>query len=413
VTAVLRLRNARGIDVTVVAGGASAARPQLIRAINEQVVLDHIRRSGPVSRTELAKLSGLSKPTVFAALSTIERAGLVHAIGQRTGVPGPAAILYAVRPEAGFILGLDVGHEFLRGAVADLAGTIRSRLSVHTKAMGAMARVQGLADLASTLLADAGISTSQLAQTVLGSPGVYDPKLEALTLTGRIAGWDSPAVLAALRDEFGSELMIENDVDAAALAEREHGHGRNVESFAFVSVGTGIGMGLVLDGKLRHGFHGVAGEIAYLPFAEGSGSDVRDARKRGSFDASATAAAVVRAARRAGVRGASSAEKVFAAAARGDAVAAEIVAEQALLVAKAVCTVITVVDPELIVLGGGIGQAPGFLDAVVDRLRGLAPVMPEVKMSMLGADTVVAGCVAAGLDRAWQHLVEQLPQQKL
>jgi predicted NBD/HSP70 family sugar kinase len=399
--------------VTVVAGGASAAGPRLIRAINEQVVLDHIRRSGPVSRTELARLSGLSKPTVFAALSTIERAGLVHATGQRTGVPGPAAILYDVRPEAGFILGLDVGHEFLRGAVADLAGTVRSRLSVRTKAMGAMARVQGLADLATKLLGEAGISASQLAQTVLGSPGVYDPKREALTLTGRISGWDSPAVLAALRDEFGAELMIENDVDAAALAEREHGHGRDVESFAFVSVGTGIGMGLVIDGKLRHGFHGVAGEIAYLPFTEGSGSDDRDARKRGSFDASATAAAVVRAARRAGVRGATSAEKVFAAAARGDSVAAEIVAEQALLVAKAVCTVITVVDPEVIVLGGGIGQAPGFLDAVVDRLRRLAPVMPEVKMSVLGADTVVAGCIAAGLDRAWQHLVAQLPLQKL
>ena len=73
--------------------------------------------------------------------------------------------------------------------------------------------------------------------------------------------------------------------------------------------------------------------------------------------------------------------------------------------AKAVCTVITVVDPELIVLGGGIGQAPGFLDAVVDQLRLLAPVLPEVKASVLGTDTVVAGCIAAGLDQAWQHLI--------
>jgi predicted NBD/HSP70 family sugar kinase len=395
--------------VTVVAGNASAARPQLIRAINEQVLLDHIRRSGPVSRTELARLSGLSKPTVSAALGTIERAGLVHATGQRTGVPGPAAILYEVRPEAGFILGLDVGREFLRGAVADLAGTVRSRLSVRTKALDAMARVQELAGLATTLLGEAGITASQLTQTVIGSPGVYDPKLDTLTLTGRLSGWDSPAVLPALRDEFGPTVMIENDVDAAALAERVHGHGRDIDSFAFVSVGTGIGMGLVLDGKLRHGAHGVAGEISYLPFAEGTGSDARDARKRGSFDASASAAAVVRAARRAGVRGASSAEKVFAAAARGDLVAAAIVAEEALLVAKAVCTVITVVDPELIVLGGGIGQAPGFLDAVIDQLRLLAPVLPEVKVSVLGAETVVAGCIAAGLDRAWLHLVGRVP----
>ncbi|TCO50310.1 putative NBD/HSP70 family sugar kinase [Kribbella antiqua] len=394
--------------MTVVAGGASAARPQLIRAINEQVLLDHIRRSGPVSRTELASLTGLSKPTVFAALGTIERAGLVHATGQRTGVPGPAAILYGVRPEAGFVLALDVGHEFLRGAVADLAGTTRSRLSVRTKAANAMGRVQELADLAAKLLTEAGIEASQLTQTVIGSPGVYDPKRDTLTLTGRLSGWDSPAVLPALRERFGSSLMIENDVDAAALAERVHGHGQEVDSFAFVSVGTGIGMGLVLDGKLRHGAHGVAGEISYLPFAEGSGSDVRDARKRGNFDASASAAAVVRAAKRAGVRRASTAEKVFAAAARGDAIAAAVVAEEALMVAKVVCTVITVVDPELIVLGGGIGQAPGFLEAVIDQVRVLAPVLPDIKATELGTDTVVAGCLAAGLDQAWQHLISRI-----
>jgi predicted NBD/HSP70 family sugar kinase len=385
--------------------GTSAARPQLIREINERVLLDHIRRSGPISRTELAGLTGLSKPTVSAALSSLERSGLVHVTGQRTGVPGPAASLYEVRPEAGYVLGLDVGREFLRGAITDLAGRVRARLSVRTKAGDAMARVQELADLAVTLATEAGIQLTQLTQTVLGSPGVYDPRLDALTLTGRLSGWDSPATLAALRDRFGSSLMIENDIDAAAIAERVHGHGRDVDSFAFVSVGTGIGMGLVLDGKLRHGSHGVAGEIGYLPFTEGSGSDPRDARKRGGFDASASAAAVVRAARRAGIRGTSTAEKVFAAAARGDVVAAAVVAEEALLVAKAVCTVITVVDPDLIVLGGGIGQAPGFLEAVVKQLRHLAPVLPDVKASVLGTETVVAGCLAAGLDRSWQNLV--------
>ena len=194
--------------MTVVAGGASAARPQLIRAMNEQVLLEHIRRSGPVSRTELAQLSGLSKPTVSAALTTIERAGLVHTTGQRTGVPGPAARLYEVRPEAGFVLGLDVGRQFLRGAIADLAGNTRCRLNVRTKAGDAMARIKELSDLAETLAADAGITTDQLTQTVLGSPGVYDARLDALTLTGRLSGWDSPATLAALRSRFGFLLML-------------------------------------------------------------------------------------------------------------------------------------------------------------------------------------------------------------
>jgi predicted NBD/HSP70 family sugar kinase len=100
---------------------------------------------------------------------------------------------------------------------------------------------------------------------------------------------------------------------------------------------------------------------------------------------------------------------VFAAAARGDAVAAAVVAEEALLVAKAICTVITVVDPELIVLGGGIGQAAGFLEAVIGQLRHLAPVLPDVQASVLGADSVVAGCIAAGLDQAWNQLVARSP----
>lgn len=386
--------------------GVSAARPQLIRAMNEQILLDLIRRSGPLSRAELARLSGLSKPTVSQALAGIARAGLVHVTGQRTGVPGPAAALYEVRPDAGLVLGLDVGGRFLRGAVADLTGTVRSRGSVRGHTSDPMRGVEELAELAAGLLAEVGATASEVTQTVIGAPGVYDPRRDALMLTGQLRGWESPDVLTALRDEFGDTLMIENDVDAAAIAEGAHGVGRDVDSFAFVSVGTGIGMGLVLGGRPHRGSHGVAGEIAFLPFTEGPGVDARDARRRGSFDASVSAAAIVRAARRGKVRGASSAEKVFAAAANGDPVALDIVAEEALLVAKAVCTIITVVDPELVVLGGGIGQAPGFLEAVVDRLRTLAPVLPEIRASVLGAESVVAGCLVAGLDRAWQTLTE-------
>jgi predicted NBD/HSP70 family sugar kinase len=395
--------------VSVVAGGMSAARPQLIRAMNEQVMLDHIRRGGPLSRADLARISGLSKPTVSLALANIERAGLVRAAGHRTGVPGPAAILYEVRPEAGFVLGLDVGRQYLRGAIADMSGTIRSKSSLRAKATDGHGRVTELLALAKTLLAEAELTPSDVTQTVIGSPGVYDPQRDALALAGNLPGWDSPSVLVELRDAFGVTVMVENDIDVAALAERAHGHGRNVDSFAFVSIGTGIGMGLVLGGKLHRGAHGAAGEIGYLPFSEGHGADVEDARQRGSFEAASTAAAVVRAAKRAGVRDAASAQKVFSAAAEGDTAAASVVAEEALLVAKAICAVVTVVDPELIVLGGGIGQAPGFMEAVEAELKMLAPVLPDVKMSALGADAVVEGCLAAGLDRAWELVTATIP----
>jgi predicted NBD/HSP70 family sugar kinase len=196
-------------------------------------------------------------------------------------------------------------------------------------------------------------------------------------------------------------VALENDVDAAALAEQTHGYGRDRDSFAFVHIGTGIGMGLVLDGRLHRGVHGVAGEIAFMPLSEG---DSDEARRRGPLEAAAAASGIVRAARKAGMRGPVSARSVFAAAARGDVRAQAVVADEARLVASAICCVITVVDPGLIVLGGGIGQAPGFAAAVTMALSAMTPVMAEVKVSALGSDVVVDGCLAEGASLAWSQL---------
>jgi len=390
-------------------GELSAARPQLIRALNGRLLLGHIRDLGQCSRAELARISGLSKPTVSVALADAERAGLVRTAGQRTGRPGRSALLYELRPEAGFILGLDVGAQFVRGALADLAGGIRARASVRSRASSVRGRVGELVELADGLCAQAGLTRSGVTQTVIGSPGVYDPRRNAMALTGGLPGWDRPAALARLREAFGPSLAVENDVDAAALAERAQGCGREADSFAFVSVGTGIGMGLVLGGQLVRGAHGVAGEIAYMPMSGGAGTDPEDARRRGVLEASASASAVVRAARRAGMRGQVSARRVFAAAARGDERATAVVAEEAHLVARLLCAVVTVIDPGLIVLGGGIGQAPGFATAVTRELRDLAPVMPEVSVSALGTEAVVDGCLAAGTDLAWAQLTAAVP----
>jgi predicted NBD/HSP70 family sugar kinase len=386
-----------------------AARPQLLRALNEQLLLQHIRQLGPCSRAELARMSGLSKPTVSLALANVERSGLVREAGQRTGVPGRSAVLYEVRPEAGYVLGLDIGRQYLRGAVADLTGDVRARSAFRTRASSASGRLAELIGLADELCAEAGIQRSAITQTVIGSPGVYDPRRNTITLAGELAGWGKPAVLAELREAFGAQLVVENDVDAATLAEREHGHGRDASTFAFVHVGTGIGMGLVIGGNLHRGVHGVAGEIAYMPISAGQGSDPQDARRRGTLEAAGSAAAVVRAARRAGMRGSVSARRVFAAAAAGDERAAAVVDGEAELVARAICAIITVVDPELVVLGGGIGQAPGFAGAVAAQLRSLAPVMPEVRVSALGTEAVVDGCLASGAELAWQRLTALIP----
>jgi predicted NBD/HSP70 family sugar kinase len=385
-----------------------AARPSLIRAMNEQLLLEHIRQRGPCSRAELARVSGLSKPTVSLALDNVERAGLVRIAGQRTGMPGRSARLYEIRPDAGLVLGLDIGHEYVRGAIADLSGEIRVRSSMRARASSVRGRVAELTGLADMLCEKVGVTRASLTQTVIGSPGVYDPRRNAMKLTGGLRGWDRPAALAGLREAFGFSLVMENDVDAAALAERALGHGREVDHFAFVHIGSGIGMGLVLGGQLLRGAHGVAGEIAFMPLSGGSGADEQEVRKRGTLEAAASASGVVRAARRRGMRGPVSARRVFEAAAHGDERAGAVVAEEARLVAQTICAVITVVDPDLVVLGGGIGRAPGFAEAVSAELEPIAPVMPAIRVSALGTDAVVDGCLAAGTELAWARVMTVL-----
>jgi predicted NBD/HSP70 family sugar kinase len=458
--------------------GLFAARPALIRALNEQLLLDHIRSSGPYSRADLARVSGLSKPTVSLALANLERAGLIRLAGQRTGLPGRTALLYEVRPEAGFVLGLDIGLRYLRGAVADLAGEVRARRSVPVHAKTVADRVAELVALADELCAGAGITRAEIIQTVVGSPGVYDPQRNLMALTGGLPGWDRPEALAGLRTAFGPALSIENDVDAAALAERALGVGQEADNFAFVHVGSGVGMGLVLGGRLHRGVHGVAGEIAFMPLGRdprawrdaeasagssagsmagsdagslagsfagsgggplagsgggslaghgggsgGSGAggerptagpegviiDPAEARRRGTLEIAAGADGIVRAARRAGLTGLATPQAVFEAAAAGDDRATDVMADEARLVAAAICCVITVVDPSLIVLGGGIGQAPGFAEAVSKALEEIAPVLPEVKVSALGTDVVVDGCLAEATAMAWTQLIASLP----
>jgi predicted NBD/HSP70 family sugar kinase len=393
--------------------------------LNEQLLLGHIRQLGPCSRADLARLSGLSKPTVSLALATVERAGLVRVAGQQTGRPGRSAQLYEVRPDAGYVLGLDVGAQYLRGAVADLAGEVRARGSAKLHASSVRGRIDELARLADTLCAEAGVDRAAITQAVIGSPGVYDPRRGAMALTGRPRGWERPEVISWLREEFGDTLVVENDINAAALAEQAGGHGRDVASFAFVSVGTGIGMGLVVGGQLVRGAHGVTGEIAYVPMTGGHGArpdpgpdtppdtspgTLPDAASwRGALEQASSAAAVVRSARRAGLRGQVSARSVFQAAARGDDRAATVVADETQLVARMLCTVISVIDPGLIVLGGGIGQAPGFAGAVIAELAPMAPVMPDVRVSALGTEAVADGCLAAAAELAWARLTVGLP----
>jgi predicted NBD/HSP70 family sugar kinase len=385
--------------------------PRLLRAHNERTLLEHLRGAGPSSRPDLARIAGLSKPTVSQALTNLESAGLVRRVGPASPSLGRTAMLYEVDPTAGHVVGIDIGRAWIRVAAADLSGRIVARRDERNRARGAGTLVKTVAAVAHEVVAAAGLTWESVAHTVVGGPGVFDPDSDRLRHAPNVPGWSRPGVMSSLREALPPTVTLDNDANLAAVGERSYGSGRSARTFVYVSVGTGIGMGVIIDGELYRGAHGAAGEVGYLPLGpedEEGGGPGRDARRRGMLEEAASADAVVRTAKRLGMAGASSAKRVFSAARAGDELARAAVEAEARRLALVVGTVAAIVDPEFVLLGGGVGSNIDLLRPPLERrLAELTPLAPPVAEGELGQDATVLGAVASALDTARDLVFEQ------
>jgi len=371
-------------------------RPRLLRAINERAVLQRLLTGGPASRPELAAATGVSKPTVGQALANLTRAGLVREAGRRTGERGRSAGLYEIDPTAAHVAGVDVGRAYVRVAISDLGGEVVARRDARNRARGAAALVEHVRTLAHEVAAEAGIAWDDVVHTVVGSPGVLDPETGRLRYAANLPGWGRPGLVDQLRAALTPSLAIDNDINLAALGERAYGRGRAVDDFVYLSIGTGVGMGVVIGGELHRGATGAAGEVGFLPLAEGGGRS-----PRGALEEAAGAGGIVRTARAMGMSGALTPERIFTAAAAGDATARATVRREAERLAFVVSAVAAIVDPALVVLGGGVGaNADVLLGHLDDAVAALTPLRPPVVLSELGADAILLGAIATALDAA-------------
>ena len=220
------------------------------------------------------------------------------------------------------MVGVDVGQSWVRCAVADLAGDIVGRLDIRNTSRTVPSLVTSVSRLAHQVVEGAGIPWSRVVQTVVGSPGVFDPGDGTLLLASRIRRWGRPGLLDALREELGERTAVANDANLAAVGERWFGCGIGVGTFVYLLVGTGVGMGIVIDGKLHVGARGAAGEVAYLPFGDETLTSSNGQGSRwGSFEEVASAQGVIQDAVELGMSPRLSARRIFDAARRGDAAA--------------------------------------------------------------------------------------------
>ena len=366
------------------------AVPGLLKRINEREVLETIRVGAPISRAEISRRAGISKPTVSLALQSLLASGLVREAERPPDGPGYGAVYFEPVAEAALVLGLDIGARFLRGAVSDLGGTIRARQDVELAVADATDAVEASARLQAALLAAAGLESERVDSVVVGVPGVVTAD-GTLRLAENVAGLEGRRFASELQAALDLPVTLENDINLAALGERWQGVARGVADFVFLSVGTGMGAGLVLGGELHRGRNGAAGEIDFALVGVGETVDPSAAQVSELAHDLAGLAADPR--------------SVFTSARRGEAGALAVVDEVARRIALHLAPIAAVADVELVVLGGGIGANGDLLLDPIGRLLGeWLPFPPRLAVSTLGEAAVLTGAVAVGLQAALENV---------
>src|SRR3954464_1318178 len=208
--------------------------PRLLRGMNDRAALDLLLEHGPLSRTRLGELTGLSKPTAAQLLTRLARDGLVMTSGSSHGGPGPRAQLYAVNPDAAHVVALDVTPARILAAVADITGRTVGEYELGTTRRPRPDAVHNVARAMPGAATSAGLPVSSLRHLAIGTPGAFDPATRRLRYARHLPGWHDPHLLERLADEVGIPIHVDNDVNLAAVAELASGVARGVEDFVLL-----------------------------------------------------------------------------------------------------------------------------------------------------------------------------------
>jgi predicted NBD/HSP70 family sugar kinase len=395
----------------------AATTPAYMRRTNATLVLQAIRDHGPLSRTDVAKLTGLSKPTVNTIVSSLSAQGYIRESGSRSVKqerPGPRATSLSFVADVGFVLGLDLGATRLAAMVTDLTGRSLAYEQLQLEDPAYLERpeqfMRAVEQLVSATLASADVPRDRLWSVGIGVPGFIDQEQGSLKLAPAFAEWRNVPLRQMLVSHFTCPVFIENEVQLSVLAEQRWGVAKDVQNAVFLHLGSGIGMGLLIRGEIFRGADGFAGEVGFMDIP-----DDEDATpfNFGSFEWAAGGLAYARHGRRAVENGESprlaelaknrpdgvNAEMVFQAAREGDPAAQRIVQTLVGRLATGVANICCVLNPEMVILGAGLSRAGAvLLDPLRERVAALIPLPPRhMTISALSGRSVVLGAAERAL----------------
>ena len=338
-----------------------------LRELNRLRLVDFLRTNGTASRAELARRTGLSRSTVSTLVSDLQRRGLVvERSGQFAGEgqPGRPAVLLALDPSAGAAIGVDFDHDRIRVAVSDLSRIVLAEATapcdVDNDAEGALDTAAGLG---LRLLEEAGIDQERVLGTGVALAGPVDHKRGALHESAVLPGWKEVDAAAELEERLGTSVYVDNDANLGALAEVTLGAGRNARFAAYVQIGSGVGAGMVVDGRPYRGARGTAGEIGHV-VVDAQGLVCR-CGNRGCLETVASTQALL-ALMRASRGEEMTVPEMIDAAEAGDAGCRRAISDAGQAVGRALAGLINLFGPEMVVVGGDLGEAGELL---LDPLR--------------------------------------------
>lgn len=386
-----------------------SATASLIRRLNRSAVLDLIRERSPISRSEIARQLNMSMPTVMRVADQLQDEDLVRPSGDSEVTGGRPGSLLEFNADGYAVLGLDLGGTKMFGTIADLGGNIQTEIYRPWESNDPDQALEQVCALISDLLSQPRPPRQQIRGIGVGAPGITLFESGVVTWAPSL-GWRDLPLKDILAGRFGLPVVVENDVNLAALGENGFGAARRASSAACIAVGTGIGAGIVIDRKIYRGFNQSAGEVGYLP------PDVSYLGRRyesfGALESIASGSGVERRARQLlqklnlplPAQG-PSAEDVFKAARLGQGWALQVVDETVDYLAFAVAVISAVLDPEVIVLGGGMARSADMLiGPILTKLEGVIPARPNLVPSSLGFRAAVLGAIMLVLDTTTDHI---------
>ncbi|MFC3998993.1 ROK family protein [Nocardiopsis sediminis] len=390
-----------------------------VRKFNTATVLNALRAAGtPLRVLDLMEVTGLSRPTVETLAESLSAQGWATAAegvplaGRQS--PGRPARTYAFNARAGWVLGIDVGAHKVSACRADLRGR---RLAVARRTVGPGTPADVRLDEARTAVGDVlrGAASAPVLAACLATPGAVDPRRGRVLLAPALPGWDSVDFGAWARDFLACPLDIDNDANLAAVAEQAVGVARDRSDVVFVLLGERLGAGITTGGRLLRGRNGAAGEIGYIRHG---GADEPPPAGYGPLESHVNAHAIVGMVeeelarpdapadsplRRAFTTGEEADGRLpaLAAGARdGDPAALRVLERLCGRLAEGIAPLLLALNPELLVLGGGVSSMGDVLHApLAEALARTVLFPPELALSALGDRAVVTGAVHAALTR--------------